>query len=542
MIAERDEHDCQQGGAKKKGKSLHVGGDVSSNQMKGWRPELADADEALLPEKELIDARVRDAGRNWPMLSGTTRQERATVIGSRVRLSSKPIYQALNLSIDWAHEFAKTVEILWMRDMEDPECWCDAAGKQTFSGLMGLGFMSYMANGEACAKIEYLEKPDRRSVKTALNMVDPIRLATPRNKQKTEHIRSGIESNRFGSPTHYWIASRKRTLSHYFSSSLLSDRDVTFSRHKRSTDWGRPNFVHVYDKELPGQTRGCPAFSSALRKMRMLDTFQDAALDAAVRDAMFALWVESDFPNIFQAFTSPNAAQNLGEVEDHLMSEKEEFYGENPLKFNGSNVPHLRPGEEIKTNQAAHPNGNYSGFVEAVLRDISRSIELDYAAFTGDYTKANYSGLRAGFLQTWYSRYYKRDLIFTGLGTPILTAWMEEKIADGELSMPIRGGISKHLDYFYKHRRALTNSRFYGPGQKHIDPVKGVKAAREEMGMNAMSLEQYCFEFTGEYWWEVVDQKKREQAYLKEQGLVEEPSVLGSSANDRVPKKEAEDE
>ena len=75
-----------------------------------WNPSHSSADEDLLPEKRLMDARVRDTMRNDAYAAAGGDIWKNNIVGSMFLLNSKPNHRALGLDEVWAEEFQEEVE------------------------------------------------------------------------------------------------------------------------------------------------------------------------------------------------------------------------------------------------------------------------------------------------------------------------------------------------------------------------------------------------------------------------------------------------
>src|SRR3954464_11595071 len=133
--------------------------DHFSQELASWRPWLASPDAELLHERDTITARIRDLVRNNGWASSAVTRELDNVIGSGLRLSSKPDWRRLGLSEEWAHEFSTQVEGLWRSFADDPNFYCDASRHFRMSGLFGLAYRHYLKDGDALGVLLWL--PDR---------------------------------------------------------------------------------------------------------------------------------------------------------------------------------------------------------------------------------------------------------------------------------------------------------------------------------------------------------------------------------------------
>lgn len=111
-------------------------------------------------------------------------------------------------------------------------------------------------------------------------------------------------------------------------------------------------------------------------------------------------------------------------------------------------------------------------------------------------------------MEAW--RYFmgRRQWLATYWARPVYELWLEEAISKGLVEAP----------GFYQNRAAWTRSKWIGPGRGWIDPVKEAEASRIRMENGLSTLEEECAS-QGLDWEEVLEQRAREQAKMRELGL-----------------------
>lgn len=516
-----------------------------------WRQSLSHPDDFTLNDFHQRMGATQQAIRDNPTIRGAVKNERAHVIGPKVRLTYEPDYEALGLSINWQMQMAAQVEDLWEHDMEDPVyMWNDAAGCSTFSGQMGLAFSECSGAGEVLGIFVEDEKESNHSpVTTKFLMLDISRLSTPYNKRtqaRKRRIVEGKQLNKYGKPVGYYVSNEIPASNCFnrFTSAARAAEQLKWKYIPKFNDWNSPQVVHWYDKERTGQNRAIPDLASALKRTHMLETYEETILDAATRDAAFAMWVESDMPNVGQAFQANigmSPSEYVEEVMGSQMQARQDYYSDRDLELKSGKglLPQLMTTEKLRSITPGSPTDNHVNFDRAMQTAIGRSLGVDPYTFTGDMTNVNYSTIRAALLQTWTNRTFKRDAIFTHIGTPIFATWFEEKVARGQIKFPISSNRTlSHLNYFYKNRRALTMVDFCGPGQEPIDPIKGFKAQDGAIARGLQSRSRYYKQFTDTTFRKEVTRIKYEEELLKECGLehfIGSGKTISQEANDRIP-------
>ncbi len=142
-------------------------------------------------------------------------------------------------------------------------------------------------NGEALIIVAH--RPNETGVGTCFQLVEPDRLSNPDGKRDGARVRKGVEFDRFGAPVAYWIREA------HASDMVFGDRrSLKWKRIARTTRYGRPNVIHLFDHERVEMTRGITDFVSAIKSMRMLSHYQDVELESAIVQAVFAAAIETE--------------------------------------------------------------------------------------------------------------------------------------------------------------------------------------------------------------------------------------------------------
>ena len=474
--------------------------DPISQDLAGWWPATNSADFDLLPERERITARIRDLVRNNGWASGIVSTEIDNVIGSDLRLSAKPDWRALGQDAEWAHDWGTQAEALWRGFANDPGLYCDAARHSTMGGLFGLAYRHYVVDGDATAAMMWL--PGRGGAwSTAVRVIDPDRMSNPDNAPDMPYLRGGVELDDNTAAIAYHI--RKRHPGDI--GSALADAFI-WERVPRETPWGRPAFIHHFDKERDGQTRGVGRLTPVLEKLKMLDKYDKVELQAAVLNAILAAFIESPFDHsLLQQILEDGNAGKMGDYQ----AARSEFHRDRRISLGGVQVPTLFPGEKIGMTTVARPNTAFAAFEAATLRNIAAGTGRSYEQIAKDWSQTNYSSARASLLEAWKTLTTRRGAFAKKFATSVYVAFIEEAIDTGRLTIPA-GAPS-----FYESRAAYTNCLWIGPGRGWVDPVKEKQGAIIGMNGGMSTLELECAE-QGRDYQEVLAQIDREIKQMPE--------------------------
>src|SRR6185437_2816548 len=123
----------------------------------------------------------------------------------------------------------------------------------------------------------------------------------------------------------------------------------------RTTEWGRPVFIHAMEPDREDQSRAITPFAALMTRLRMINKFADAELASATVNALFAAFVHSNLPiaDATQAFAP--AATTFADKRAH-------YWGQNPARLNGVRIPVLPIGDEIKINASPRQTSAFPHF------------------------------------------------------------------------------------------------------------------------------------------------------------------------------------
>lgn len=432
-------------------------------ELAGWAPGSRSADADVLPARDMVTRRVRDLDRNNGWANAGVERRVDTVVGANLWLEALPNYTALGLSADWAAEWAVTTEAHFSAWANDDRC--DVERHLQFGGNIRLAYTHYVREDEACAALYLLDRG--APFATAFQVLDPDRLSNPHDAPDSETLRQGVQLDAVGAAIGYHVR-----VQHLNDIGTQGFDRFRWEYIPRETALGRPLFVHAYNKRRAGQRRGISRFAAAIKRLKMLERFDDATLQAAVMNAVLAAVIESPFDSdmVNQAF-APDGNATLSEYQEGRL----DFYERSNITFGGAQMTHLYPGEKFNMNRPVHPGETFVPFEAAVLRSIAAALGLSYEQLSGDWSQVNYSSARAALIEIWRGFTADRRLFTQRFCTPIYSAWLEEAIARGVVKVP--GGIRN----FWRNRSAFSQCEWVGPGRGWVDPLKESQAANSRV-------------------------------------------------------------
>ena len=130
------------------------GASQTSFELALWDSPMKSADAEILPEKAILDPRVRDMRRNDALVSTGVRSHQDSIVGEMFLLNSKPHHKVLGLDEVWAEEFQEEVEAKFTLYAESTKNYPDAARMNTLTGLVRLAVGIHAMAGEVLASVD----------------------------------------------------------------------------------------------------------------------------------------------------------------------------------------------------------------------------------------------------------------------------------------------------------------------------------------------------------------------------------------------------
>ena len=474
--------------------AAHRGASLLDNDVILWNPRQGSADSDLLPELRNLVTRSRDIDRNNGIAHGGLQTRVDNVVGTGLRLSSRPDYKALGKTKEWADDWSRQFEGLF-----HSYWWttaCHAGDTMTGDQLTAQVFRTGDLSGEFLALAMWI--PEREDgFSTKIMTIEPDRLAMPPYSMESSRFRGGIEFDRYGAPLTYHIKDTHPGDSYW--DAAAESKNFGWTKVARKTEFGRLQVLHGFDAERPGQSRGKPVLASILPQFKQIDRMTNAEITKAIVQAMHVMTVETpmEADDIVDMFKDSGGAQAYLEArKNHAVALK-----------NGT-VASMFPGDKVSAFLATSPTSTFAAFFEVVARILGVGLDLPYELLMKDFSKTNYSSARAALLEAWRGFTRRRDWLGTQFMDPISWLFLEEMVNAGRIDAP----------GFYQMRWAYQRCKWIGPGRGWIDPVKEADAAQTRITIGVSTLEDECAE-QGKDWEEVLEQQARENDRRRELGI-----------------------
>lgn len=514
--------------------SAYDAGSQDSLELALWDTPMRSADQEILPEKDIIDPRVRDLSRNDALVRGAIQTKKDSIVGERFLLNAKPNLPVLGLDEVWAEEFQEEVEAKFTLYAESLLNYPDAQRKNTLTELIRLAVGIYAVSGEVLASAEWL-RDSGRPYSTALQMIEIDRLSNPKGQMDSRVLRGGVQRNQFGAPVGYYVRNSYPT-----DVTELED-NYTWSYVPATKPWGRIQMIHIVDLWRADQTRGVSNIVSALKEMRMTKRYRDIVLQSAALNASYAASIESELPTeVVMAQAGGGDAGALTKFASQYLGAIAKYTkGARNLTLNGVKVPHFFPGTKMNLKNAGTPGGLGTGFEDSMLRYMAASLDISFEQLSKNYSHANYSNLRAALAETGKRMRVEKRKVADRFASIFYRLWLEEALNKGEItSMPRKAPNW----YDGMNADAYSACTWIGANMGQIDGLKETQAAVLRLN-NGLGTYEDELAALGQDWRAVFRQKAREQKMIETLGLklgADKTSVNTANAASAQPSEEGD--
>jgi len=450
-------------------------------------------------ELQELRNRSRDLNCNDPIASGATDTMGHNIVGRGLRPQSRIRPEIVGLSEARARALQKQAEYIW-------QTWtpmADSGNRLNFDEIQFLALRKIIEDGEIIALPVMANEPWRQ-IRRVVELLEADRLSDPKSGLLPGSHRQGVEVGRRGEPLAYWLTPFDPKTGKAANPQRVEARDGR----------GRPRVLHVFRTSRPGQLRGVPFFAPVLTYFKDLADYLEAEVVAARVAACLAVFITKTDPYQGAAMYATDTQTNnqrLQSLEPGMLN-------------------YLALGENINVVDPKRGGETFNAFVEGVLRIIGVSLGLPYELLVKDFSKTNYSSARAALLEGRRNFTNWRSWFAAKFCCPIYDLVLEEAYLRGQFEAP----------NFYDYRSEYTRAQWIGGGWGWVDPVKEVQSSKLAIDYGLSTLAEEAAG-QGRDWEETLEQRAREEAFIKELGLVV-VSALDAASTGRDKKNTGEDD
>lgn len=373
----------------------------------------------------------------------------------------------------------KKVEGYWKLYAESKES--DITGRKTFYQTQFMARRVRKIDGEYFGIVRYLDNDTKRMSPIAIQFIRPEQVANPSKQEDLDMIQKmgrycvdGIELDQNGCAVAYYVYDTKGSY-------------VRIPKYDAKSK--RIFMIHGANLEEIGQFRGISSIASYLHELNKLTSYKLAELQAAVVNALLAVWIkpgqENDSSKPLKGITRRDQLPTPQVLETPRQAETNE---------SGIVVQNLKKGEEIVSFDTRRPNVNYEKFHDSILRGMTASEGYAYSVVSMTFN-SNYSAHRGELLLTWNKIEIEREEENADLNNVIFRQWLTEMVKSGKLPELTNFLTNEYIT------SAWCKADWIGFPKLDIDPNKTVQAAaarvkegfstraRETAGINGSEFE-----------------------------------------------------
>lgn len=336
-------------------------------------------------------------------------------------------------------------------------------------------------------------------------------------RKTANKIRLGIEEDDKGKTVAYYVLKRRPNDWQYVN---MRWGCGSYPAHEPGTDHERvpaEEMIHyAVLEEDAEQTRGTPAISTALQKLRHLDKYEVAEVVSARAEACKGGHYEATVPGM-----DPEALADKIERNGEQLTQNVE-----PAMW--KTVPF---GWTAKAHDPTHPNGNFETFRKAMLRAICSGLPGGaYSRIGNDYESVNFSSSRAESLNVNELWMMLQESFIDIVQRPVFEEFLRYSLTWGAINLP--------LQKFEKFNKPM----FQGRRWQWVDPLKEAQASAMRVANNQTSEMRVCNE-QGNDFEEIVEERAIARLILLEAGLNPDPQIGKTNPTQKPePEDEPDDE
>ena len=448
-----------------------------------------------------------DLIQNSGQLKGACDQVIADTVGVGLTLSPQPDLEGLGWKPEdiapWVRLVKKRWRAWWLNARE-----CDMRGKLSGPKQVDIGLRWNIAYGETTGVLDFFGTARRAkyglTTGTKVRMLPPPRLVQDTNPM--EGLWQGVTHDENGRPVAYRFETSTR--------GIKGKRD--FAAFDRD---GRPLVMHILDEQDSEDVRGISPLTSAFRKHIQAEMLDDATLQMAILQTVFAITLTSDAPSQ----DAYEALEVLKESGKDGVSYGQEYLGylgaqleraaESRISVGADPVAtHLGPGERLSLETTGVPGQDFLPFRGSLARDTARAIGCTFGGLTMDYTDATYASVRMEVSSIWPVVMRRRERIAAPQCQMVYESWLDEEIGEGRIAF--KGGY----EAFRANRDRVSLANWQGPPAPTADDQKAARASSERLsnGTSSIAIETGHLGYDED---ELFEQRRREHDRYLEAGM-----------------------
>ena len=489
----------------------NYGANLSKKSMRGWMYHGGSPKEDIEDNLDVLRQRSRDAYMGIPTASAALKTMRTNVVAGGLMPSPQ-------IDADYLRLTNEQAEALQAQILREFALWadtpvCDADRVDNFYKLQQLAFLSYLMNGDAFALLPMKEQPGQ-PYSLRVRVIEADRVCSPDSYDRlvpcevkghrVHSIVQGVETDADGMVIAYWICNQ-----HPLSSLSNQAGALEWTRVEAYGSSGRPNVLHVMNRERAGQRRGVPVLAPVLEALKQLGRYTEAEITAAVISAMFTVFIQSATVQNGKPIGEALPPEQLIDAQD-----------QGTIELGNGAIVALNPGETVEFAKPEHPNSGYDAFFNAMVKEIGAALEIPPEVLEKQFTQ-NFSSARGSLNEFWRTCGMQRDWFSDDFCQPVYEAWLAEAVARGRIKAPGFFGDPAI-------RKAYADCKWNGPSRTALNPSQEVEAAIKRVDAGFSTAEEETAQLTGGDYNRNIRKRAIEAARKREVDKIANPPPSGA--------------
>ena len=441
--------------------------------LSGWYGPQLSSRASAASERSVMQRRADDLAANDWAANSALNAFSSNAVGTGLVPKAAIPADMLGIDKEEATRVGREMEWAWSRWTAE----ADIRGLCHFHDLQLLGLRTMLAQGEMLHLAVMQTEQERRACgklfSLAVQAVRPQRLQTPADLTVDPSIRDGIRFSACGRPHAYYVANpAASSLDAFTSTEVLTSADFSCIPARRAH---RRLVFHLFRHENEEQVRGVSSFASGITLFRNLSDTLNFELVAQLMAASFPVFVATEGSQM--PYTEERS--EVDGQQFHRLEPGRVYYGD----MNQKPYP----------LESKRPSSNFASFVEIILRAMAASQGIPYETLAKDYSKTNYSSMRAALNEAWKVYGYYRQWFARAYCQPLWEMLVEEAWLRGFIRLPDNGPD------FYAARELWCNASWVGPARGFVDPVKEIQSVILALENNLMTYGEAWAERGGDF-------------------------------------------
>ena len=231
----------------------------------------------------------------------------------------------------------------------------------------------------------------------------------------------------------------------------------------------RSGRVFVNHVKLGSNRRGVGIIAPMISELMKLGDYQVLELQAAIVNALYAVWVETPLDDAGIPTLTDGIGSNAAQKTSQADTTSEWFRERENLNYSegGLIIDALPGGYKVNSHDTKRPNVNFGTFQDQVKKNLSASLNLPVSVIDKTF-KNNYSSSRAELILAWYE-IEKFRFNQSATNDLVYKMWLWGEVAGGRIEAP--GFLESE-----ENRDAWSVAKWIGNQRPDIDPLKSVNA------------------------------------------------------------------